>query len=111
MDKKALNAKSLAELTAIYNEHADKPIKKFSGSKAEAIERVLKVLPKAAKAKNNKGISTSGPRTGVCAWMKAQHVKGVSAVDTFSVLHEHFPEAKTTLKTVRWYFNYLNQGA
>jgi hypothetical protein len=41
MNAQDLSTKTLAELTAIYNEQADTPIKKFTCSKDKAIERIL----------------------------------------------------------------------
>lgn len=48
----AYESYTIAELTAIYNEHADKPVKKFS-SKAVALDRVLAMAAE-------KGLSITG---------------------------------------------------
>lgn len=46
---KNLSTLSLAQLVDLYNQHSDKPVKKFR-DKPTAIARVEAVLPKAAKA-------------------------------------------------------------
>ena len=105
MTKSELSTKSLVELTAIYNAAADKPIKKFTCSKAEAVERVLKVLPK----KSAKGASTAGPRTGVCGLMTSLFAKGLSPKDVHVKIHAELPLCQTSLPAVYWFRSYLRQ--
>lgn len=108
MTKSELSTKSLVELTAIYNASVDKPIKKFTCSKAEAVERVLKVLPKSSK-KSARGSSTAGPRTGVCSLMTTLFAKGLSPKDVHARIHAELPACKTSLPAVYWMRSYLRQ--
>jgi len=110
MTKTQLNEMSLAALTAVYNTHATKKIKKFSCSKAEAIERVLSVLPKQPKAKSTVergGTQKPGPRTGVCAQMTELFGKGMQPKEVLEWIRENLPAAKTSYKAVLWYRSHL----
>lgn len=56
MTTKNLDTLTIAQLVALYNEHADKPVKKFR-SKKDAIRRVKAVLP--AKKQKRSGAKSS----------------------------------------------------
>lgn len=101
-NREFLESQTLSALTAIYNAHATKQIKKFTCSKTEAVERVLSVLP-VVHVKQG----FSGPRTGVCARMTQWFSEGLSSKDVFAKVQQEIPEAKTSLKAVYWYKAYL----
>ena len=109
MTKTQLNEMSLIALTAVYNTYATKTIKKFTCSKAEAVERVLKVLPAQPKAKSTveRGGKGPGPRTGVCAQMTELFSKGMSPKEVFAWIQDNMPAARTSLKAVHWYKSHL----
>lgn len=112
MTKTQLNEMSLLSLTAVYNTYAEKQIKKFTCSKAEAVERVLKVLPKSEKAKSTSGKAGPGPRTGVCKMMTELFGLGLQPKEVLEEIQEKLPSARTSYKAVLWYRAYLrSQGA
>lgn len=101
----ALSAMSLSALTALYNEHAAKPIKKFACSKDAAVAKVLAVLPKTA-AKGEKK-----PRgLGIGAYVKELLAKGEKPADILAAVLKRFPDAKTTMKCVYWYANTMRNA-
>ena len=102
---------SLTELTAIYNAAADKPIKKFSCSKEEAIKRVKAVMPKAATTPRKKE-----PKPGVGAHIvtmlqagKADASIVLSVVATFPNTAAGSSETSAR-KHVAWYKSALKTG-
>jgi len=104
----SLNKMSLSDLTALYNEHAAKPIKKFACSKEVAVVRTMQVLPKSKPAtKKSEG---SKPVRGVGAYAKELLAKGEKPADVLAAVLKKFPDAKTTMKCVYWYSNVMKNG-
>ena len=103
MDKKALNAKSLAELTAIYNEHADKPIKKFSCSREAAIAKIALLLPKpAAKVATKK--------LGIGARTVELLKSGMKPAAALEALRAEFEAEVSSMASVYWYSSKIRCG-
>lgn len=100
----SLNKMSLSDLTALYNEHAAKPIKKFACSKEVAVVRTMQVLPKSKPAtKKSEGKGERRPRgLGICKLIAAHLKSGKTPADTLAAVLKKHPEAKTTIKCVYW---------
>jgi hypothetical protein len=105
MKKSELQAMSLVELTGIYNKHAAKPIKKFSGSKEAAIAKVIGVLPKASSG------AGSRPRVGSGEFIREKLRAG--GYGKYAVIVElvkkTFPTSRATEKDVAWHANKLRE--
>lgn len=101
---------TLTELTAIYNEAAEKPIKKFSCSKEEAIKRVKAVMPKPA-VKQKKA-----HKPGVGAFIITQLQAGKSDAAIVLSVVASFPQTAAgasetaARKHVAWYKSALKTG-
>lgn len=105
MTKTELQALSLKQLAAVYNQHADKPIKAFSGSKDTAVERVLAVLPKAAMKAGAK------PRVGSGAFIRECLTKGkLTPAEIIEQVHAKFPTSRATTKDVAWHKNRMKEA-
>ena len=100
-----LSALSLAELTAVYNQHVAKPIKKFSCSRDEAVKRVTAVLPK--KTKTEKTTKRLGIGARTVELLKA----GTSVADTLATLRAEFGETASSMASVYWYSSKIRCGA
>lgn len=99
-----LNEMSLKDLTALYNQHAAKPIKAFSGSKAEAIKRVEAVLPKKAAAAGAK------PKVGSGAYIRELlAAEKKSPTEIIEALKAKFPGSAATTKDVAWHKYMMRQ--
>lgn len=107
---KDLTKLSLTELTAIYNAAVDKPIKKFSCSKEEAIKRVKAVMPKpAAKQKKER-------KPGVGAHIVTLLQAGKTDIEIVRSVVASFPQTaaggseSSARKHVAWYKSALKTG-
>ena len=101
-----LTTLSLSALTALYNLHADKPIKKFSCSKEKAIAKVQEVMPKPTIEKPT--TKKPGPKQGIGAMVcELILAKELSPKDILATVLETYPTAKTTMKCIYWYFSHL----
>jgi len=100
---KNLNELSLKELTEVYNKHAAKPIKAFSGSKAEAIKRVEAVLP---KGKDGGGKAKVGSGAYIRELLVAEKNTPAEIVDKVKA---KFPESNCTTKDVAWHKYMMRQ--
>lgn len=96
-----LSTMSLADLTAVYNKYAAKPIKKFSCSKEAAIAKVQSVLPVKATATKKLGI---GKRT-------VELLKdGLSPADVLATLRKEFKSDVSSMASVYWYSSKIKTG-
>jgi hypothetical protein len=99
-----LSTLSLSQLAALYNEHAEKPVKKFACSKEAAIAKVQAVLPKDPTPPKKK----PGPKQGIGAMVCELILeKKLSPKDILAKVLETYPSAKTTMKCIYWYFSHL----
>ena len=100
-----LTTLSLSALADLYNQYAEKPVKKFACSKAKAVEKVQGVMPKESKPTTKK---KPGPKQGighmVCELILA---KELSPKDILDTVLKTYPTAKTTMKCVYWYYSHL----
>ena len=132
MNAHELSTKSLAELTAIYNMHTDKPIKKFGCSKMEAVCKVLAVMEgqdevetevvgiedEAQTTETNDELVEDGSEVFVPATALEKSVKtkkmgigkrivellkaGISPKDGLSMIQAEFVGCKTTMACIYW---------
>jgi hypothetical protein len=130
MNAQDLSTKTLAELTAIYNESADTPIKKFTCSKNKAIERILSIetfeTTDVAELEDDEELVEDGGDGFVPAIPLEKTVKtkklgiGKRIVEllkdktpTKTVLETiklEFEGCKTTMACVYWYASKINLG-
>lgn len=100
-----LTTLSLSALADLYNQYAEKPVKKFACSKEKAIAKVLEVMPEEPEPTTKK---KPGPKQGighmVCELILA---KELSPKDILAAVLEKYPTAKTTMKCIYWYFSHL----
>lgn len=96
-----LSTMSLAQLTEIYNKHADKPIKKLSCSREAAIAKIEALQPK-PKASKKQGI---GART--VELLKS----GKTPADVLAALRAEFGENTSSMPSVYWYSSKIRCGA
>ena len=108
MTKQELQAMSLKGLAVVYNKHAAKPIKNFSGKKDEAIARVLSVLPK--EEKKAKGTGTGTKSQGIGKFIIESLGKNLPIVEIVGLVAETFPGSKTTPACVYWYRSAIKSG-
>ena len=99
-----LSTMSLAELTEIYNKHADKPIKKFSCSRDAAVAKVQAVLPKKTKAEGTK-------KLGIGARTVELLKSGKTPADVLAALRAEFGENTSSMPSVYWYSSKIRCGA
>lgn len=98
-----LSTMSLAQLTEIYNKHADKPIKKFSCSREAAIAKVQAVLPKTEKQPSK--------RLGIGARTVELLKSGKTPADVLTALRAEFGENTSSMASVYWYSSKIRCGA
>ena len=103
MNATTLNAMSLTQLTAIYNQHAAKQVKKFSCSKDAAVDKVLGVLPKAAK-------KSAAKKVGIGARIIELLRAGSSCKDTLTAIQGEFKGCATSIACVYWYNSKIRCG-
>jgi len=102
-----LNTMNLTALTAVYNALSDKPIKKFSCSREQAVAKIIALQPKAAtKAKGEK--KEKGPMIGsrIVELLKAK----TSPADVLTAIQKEFKDCKTSIKCVYWYNCKIRSG-
>ena len=107
-----LTTLSLAQLAELYNQHAEKQIKKFSCSKRGAIAMVQEVMPEVQEVMPEVPKPTTkkkpGPKQGighmVCELILA---KELGPKDILAVVLKAYPSAKTTMKCIYWYYSHL----
>jgi len=109
----ALSAMTLADLTVVYNTFAPRSIKKFSCSKATAVEQTLlvqsnfvppaPVKAKPAKKATTEAATTSTKKPGIGAFIKAQLKAGVAPADILTAVQAEFEGAATSMKCIYWY--------
>lgn len=106
---KELQALSLKELTAIYNKHADKPIKLFSCSKVEAVKRTFAVMP--APQAETKAPKKEGTKPqGIGRFIMEQLTTGTKVADIVTAVAAKFPDANTKVASVYWYKSAMKSG-
>ena len=125
MDQNELSTKTLPELTDIYNESADTPIKKFSCSKEKAIERILSLETfetTDSSELEDEVVETQEvetPTVEVSAKPKARGIgkrivellKAETPTKTvLETIKTEFEGCKTTMACVYWYASKINLG-
>ena len=109
---KNLNEMSGPELLAVYNEHTEKPIKRWAKKRSELLARVRALTQSAPKRPGRDGsIRTYCDELLLkvnSVDVKSKRPLGLPYSEILKRVHDRFPGAETSVNCLRWYATKLN---